>query len=60
MTTKAAAANGVSAQEEKQLAVIDPYLEEMTSIRIESESRWDSIPDTGRTLGMRTLRTENK
>ena len=33
MTTKAATANGVSAREEKQLAAIDGYLEEMTSIR---------------------------
>ena len=33
MTTKAAAANGVSAREEKQMAVLDGYLDEMTSIR---------------------------
>ena len=33
MTTKAATANEVSGREEKQLAVIDGYLEEMTSIR---------------------------
>ncbi len=33
MTTKAAATNGVSAREEKQMAVLDGYLDEMTSIR---------------------------
>ena len=33
MTTKAATANGVSGREEKQLAELDGYLEEMTSIR---------------------------
>lgn len=33
MTTRTAAANGVSAREEKQIAVLDSYLAEMTSIR---------------------------
>ena len=33
MSTKTAAANGVRAREEKQMAVLDGYLEEMTSIR---------------------------
>ena len=33
MTTRTAAANGVSAREEKQIAVLDSYLDEMTSIR---------------------------
>ena len=33
MTTKAVTANGVNGREEKQLAELDGYLEEMTSIR---------------------------